>query len=195
MRLEARCATQRATVVPYVLSALLPPQGSRSTHALVQKLVTRPAGVRRMGRSDLARSPVGERSMRLCDSSMRQRGYGWRVRVYAIADLDLRDRHGLGQTIGDLHLSRRDAETWLAEVLADQPEWGERLRVVRVDLGRQPLTISPQLGAQLGSCPGMCPGLRLNAVLQDAPVPGAIGRGPRGPRRCRACGPAAPHPA
>jgi hypothetical protein len=64
------------------------------------------------------------------------------VRVYAIADLDLRDRRGLGQTIGDFHVSRRDAETWLAEVLADQPESRERLRVVQVDLGRQPFTFT-----------------------------------------------------
>jgi hypothetical protein len=65
------------------------------------------------------------------------------VLVYAIADLELGDRRGLGQTIGDLHHTRRGAETWLAEVLADHPKWTGQLRVVQVDLARAPLAILP----------------------------------------------------
>jgi len=62
--------------------------------------------------------------------------------VYAIADLELGDRFNLGQTVGDVELSRSAAEAQLAERLADEPDWAGRLRVVAFDLGSPRLVLS-----------------------------------------------------
>ena len=64
------------------------------------------------------------------------------VIVYAIADLELGDRFNLGQTVGDVELSRSAAEAQLAERLADEPDWAGRLRVVAFDLGSTRLVLS-----------------------------------------------------
>jgi hypothetical protein len=61
--------------------------------------------------------------------------------VYGIINRELEDRHGLGQTVGDLHLNRTEAEGWLAKVLADDPSWGDQLHVVEIELAGEPFAI------------------------------------------------------
>jgi len=64
------------------------------------------------------------------------------VVVYAIADFELEDRHGLGRSVGEVHFTRAEADAELAEMLADEPTWLDRLRVVEVDLGGEPFVVS-----------------------------------------------------
>jgi len=45
------------------------------------------------------------------------------VVVYAIADFELEDRHGLGETVGEVHFTHAEADAELAEMLADEPTW------------------------------------------------------------------------
>jgi hypothetical protein len=49
------------------------------------------------------------------------------VQVYALTSSDM-----TGETL-DLYLSRKDAEAELAEILRDEPNWKEVLRVVPIE--------------------------------------------------------------